>query len=55
MTDKEPVFEERICPLCAKFYHSSTPFDDFSEHVLSHFVQEENAEESILTNYEVII
>jgi hypothetical protein len=53
LTNKDPMFEERICPLCTKFYHSSTPFDDFNEHVLSHFVEEENTEDSFLTNCEV--
>lgn len=50
---KESAFEDRICPLCTKFYPKSTPFDEFNEHVLSHFV-EEPEQDSLMSNYELI-
>ncbi|XP_066904759.1 protein spindle-F isoform X2 [Halyomorpha halys] len=46
---KENTFEDRICPLCTKFYPKSTPFDEFNEHVLSHFVEEPD-EDSLMRN-----
>lgn len=50
---KETAFEDRICPLCTKFYPKSTPFDEFNEHVLSHFV-EEPEQDSLISNYELV-
>lgn len=50
---KDNAFEDRICPLCAKFYPKSTPFDEFNEHVLSHFV-EDNEQDSLMSNYELM-
>uniref|UniRef100_A0A023F955 UBZ1-type domain-containing protein n=2 Tax=Triatoma infestans TaxID=30076 RepID=A0A023F955_TRIIF len=40
LKNKENAFEDRICPLCTKFYAKSTPFDEFNDHVLSHFVED---------------
>lgn len=50
---KENTFEDRICPLCTKFYPKCTPFDEFNEHVLSHFVEEPD-QDSLMSNYEIL-
>lgn len=48
-----PPLKDRICPLCEKYFHCSTPFDTFNEHVLSHFVEEEDGDEKV-SSYQVI-
>uniref|UniRef100_A0A1B6DK04 UBZ1-type domain-containing protein n=2 Tax=Clastoptera arizonana TaxID=38151 RepID=A0A1B6DK04_9HEMI len=45
-------FEDRICPLCSKFYHKTTKFEEFNEHVLSHFPKERDIDS--LQGYEFI-
>ncbi|KAL1132292.1 hypothetical protein AAG570_010249 [Ranatra chinensis] len=46
---------DRICPLCGAFFKSSTPFTDFNDHVLSHFVEPGPDEpDSIISNFEII-
>ncbi|XP_014240099.1 protein spindle-F [Cimex lectularius] len=52
LKNKENNFEDRICPLCTKFYAKSTPFDEFNDHVLSHFV-EDSEQDSHISLYEV--
>lgn len=47
-------FEDRICPLCEKFYHRTAKFEEFHRHVLTHFSNEDNEYESLINNYEVI-
>lgn len=51
--NKESTFEDRICPLCTKFYAKSTPFDEFNDHVLSHFV-EDPEQDSHLSFHEIV-
>lgn len=47
-------FEDRICPLCEKFYHRTAKFEEFHRHVLTHFSNEDNEYDSLINNYEVI-
>uniref|UniRef100_A0A0A9WMW4 Myosin-G heavy chain n=1 Tax=Lygus hesperus TaxID=30085 RepID=A0A0A9WMW4_LYGHE len=53
LRNKENNFEDRICPLCTKFYAKSTPFDEFNDHVLSHFV-EDTDQDSHLSFHEIV-
>lgn len=52
LKNKENAFEDRICPLCTKFYAKSTPFDEFNDHVLSHFV-EDGEQDSHMSLFEI--
>lgn len=47
-------YEDRICPLCEKFYHRTAKFEEFHRHVLTHFSNEDNEYDSLINNYEVI-
>ncbi|XP_075231943.1 C2H2-type zinc binding domain-containing protein spindle-F [Lycorma delicatula] len=52
--DKYKDFDDRICPLCSKFYSQKVPFEEFHIHVLSHFNNESDDPDSLITNFEVI-
>ncbi|KAK9503910.1 hypothetical protein O3M35_010372 [Rhynocoris fuscipes] len=52
LKSKDNAFEDRICPLCTKFYAKSTPFDEFNDHVLSHFV-EDSEQDSHMSLFEI--
>lgn len=33
---------DKMCPMCGKIYVKNVPFDDFQEHVESHFIDADN-------------
>lgn len=45
---------DKLCPMCARVYSSSSTFDDFQEHVESHFIDDSELDVSIDRNFEII-
>lgn len=46
---------EKTCPMCAKIYNNSESFDDFQEHVESHFIDESDLlDASLEKNFEMV-
>ncbi|KAJ6638524.1 Protein spindle-F [Pseudolycoriella hygida] len=45
---------DKICPMCGKVYNNCVKFDDFQEHVESHFIDDSEIETSMERNYEII-
>lgn len=45
---------DKMCPMCAKVYSSSSTFDDFQDHVESHFIDDSELDVSIDKNFEFI-
>lgn len=45
---------DKMCPMCGKMYTNSTTFDDFQEHVESHFIDDSDLDVSLEKNYEFI-
>ncbi|KAK7872187.1 hypothetical protein R5R35_001748 [Gryllus longicercus] len=46
--------EQWMCPLCSKVYPKSVEFEEFQQHVMSHFADEDPEPESIINNFEVV-
>lgn len=47
--------EERMCPMCGKLFSKTTTFNEFQEHVESHFVDDSDTDyNSIERNFELI-
>nr|CAD7431817.1 unnamed protein product [Timema monikensis] len=44
----------RMCPLCSKMYYATSTFEEFSEHVHSHFGEEDEELDSVINNFEII-
>lgn len=44
----------QICPMCSKFYTQDILFEEFQEHVESHFRDESDIELSIEKNFEMV-
>jgi len=51
---QEVEFEDRICPLCGRFFPRTAPFEEFHSHVLTHFSDEDAEFDSIVYNYEMV-
>lgn len=45
---------DKMCPMCAKVYSSSSTFDDFQDHVESHFIDDSELDGSIDKNFEIV-
>lgn len=46
---------DKMCPMCAKMYNDSESFDDFQEHVESHFIDDSDLlDNSLERNYELV-
>lgn len=45
---------DKMCPMCAKVYSSSSTFDDFQDHVESHFIDDSDLDGSIDKNFEIV-
>lgn len=45
---------DKMCPMCAKVYSSSSTFDDFQDHVESHFIDDSELDGSIDRNFEIV-
>lgn len=45
---------DKMCPMCAKIYSSSASFDDFQDHVESHFIDDSELDTSIDKNFEFV-
>lgn len=46
---------EKTCPMCAKIYTNGESFDDFQEHVESHFIDESDLlDASLEKNFEMV-
>lgn len=44
--------EQWMCPLCSKVFPKSIKFDEFQQHVMNHFADED--QESIVDNFEIV-
>lgn len=45
---------DKMCPMCAKLYSSTTTFDTFKEHVESHFVDDTEIDNGLDNNFELV-
>lgn len=47
-------FLEKMCPMCGKIYEKTSTFDEFQDHVESHFIDASEVDFSIERNFEII-
>lgn len=45
---------EKMCPMCGKIYEKTSTFDEFQDHVESHFIDPSEVDFSIERNFEII-
>lgn len=45
---------DKMCPMCGKVYSGGIKFDDFRDHVESHFIDDSDLDTSVERNYEII-
>lgn len=45
---------DKMCPMCGKVYNGGVKFDDFRDHVESHFIDDSDLDTSMERNYEII-
>ncbi|XP_059610097.1 protein spindle-F [Phlebotomus argentipes] len=45
---------DKMCPMCGKIYSTTSKFEEFQEHVESHFVDENEMDLSVERNYEIV-
>ncbi|GAB0093600.1 uncharacterized protein DMENIID0001_087640 [Sergentomyia squamirostris] len=45
---------DKMCPMCGKIYSTTSRFEEFQEHVESHFVDENEMELSLDRNFEIV-
>lgn len=45
---------EKMCPMCGKLYEKTSTFDEFQDHVESHFIDASEVDFSIERNFEII-
>ncbi|XP_055698433.1 protein spindle-F isoform X2 [Phlebotomus papatasi] len=45
---------DKMCPMCGKIYSTTSKFEEFQEHVESHFVDENEMDLSLERNYEIV-
>lgn len=45
---------DKMCPMCGKVYSGGVKFDDFRDHVESHFIDDSDLDTSVERNYEII-
>lgn len=45
---------EKMCPMCGKIYEKTSTFDEFQDHVESHFIDTSEVDFSIERNFEII-
>ncbi|XP_055679067.1 protein spindle-F [Lutzomyia longipalpis] len=45
---------DKMCPMCGMIYSTTSKFEEFQEHVESHFVDENEMDLSIDRNYEIV-
>lgn len=45
---------EKMCPMCGKIYEKTSTFDEFQDHVESHFIDASEVDFSIERNFEII-
>lgn len=45
---------DKMCPMCGKVYASQTSFEQFQDHVESHFIDDSELDVSIDKNFEFI-
>lgn len=45
---------DKMCPMCGKVYNGGVKFDEFQDHVESHFIDDSELDTSMERNYEII-